>query len=203
VISRRHVLAGTGAALLLAACSDDSGSSADDDPTTTTASGGGSTTTTAAGQGDTDVVLGEAFDRNFLLVAGIPQRAPFVLFNREGGLVKYADAPATLDFVPRLDDGAPLAELGSTPAYCQVGICGPVLDLLVAEAPKHPGLTVIHIEVYPNGAPPDNEPTKVVTDTFGMGYEPALFVVGADGLLTARLDNIYDGAELAEVLSAV
>lgn len=294
MISRRHFLAGTGAALLLAACSDDSGS---DEATTTTAPDD-------PDAGDSAIVLGEAFDPNFLLIAGAEQRAPFVLFQQSGGLVRYGDAPASLDFVlqpedgealapitvarrgedverpyypmlatfpaagtwtiatvvdgvdlestvlvndsvpfPQIGDplpsaktpttadpagvetictaeppcpfhavsldaalaaGGPVAVLISTPAYCQVGICGPVLDLLIAEAPNHPDLTVVHIEVYPNGEPSaEVPPTELVTDTFGLPYEPALFVAAAGGAITARLDNIYDGAELAEVLRAV
>jgi hypothetical protein len=303
VITRRHFLAGTGAAVLLAACSDGGGS--DDDPTTTTpTTGGNDPTTTTSGSAAGEIVLGEAFDRNGMLLVGVVQRAPFVLFQQSGGLVRFADAPASLDFVatpeggdglppitvarrgedvdrpyypllatfpsaglwtlstevdgvplestvavnqsipiPQIGDrlpsaptpttadpagvatictrtpacpfhevsldaalasGRPVAVLLSTPAYCQVGICGPVLDLLIAEAADHPDLAVVHIEVYPNGAPsPTNPPTSLVTSTFGLVYEPALFVADASGAITARLDNIYDGAELAEVLAAV
>ena len=42
--------------------------------------------------------------------------------------------------------------------------------------------------------------SPLVTETFGLNYEPVLFVTTA-GTVTARLDNIYDGAELAEALA--
>jgi hypothetical protein len=291
VLSRRGFLLGTGAAALLAACGgDDDGVSAGTNGATTTVGAGGS------------LVLGEAFDRNGLLVAGIGQRAPFVLFETTGGLVTVADAPAEIAFtltpeggdalapivVPRHGDdvdrpyyplratfpsagvwtvtadlgdggtletsigvneqvpvaqvgeplpvaptptvadplgvatictqdpacpfhttsldaavasGGPIAVLLSTPAYCQVGICGPVLDLLVEAAGEREGLTVVHVEVYPNPSGNDpGDPSPVVQDTFSLSYEPALFVASGP-TVTARLDNIYDGAELADALA--
>ena len=37
----------------------------------------------------------------------------------------------------------------------------------------------------------------------GLTYEPALFVIGADGRLSSRLDNIFDQAELRRALAKV
>ena len=293
--SRRSFLLGTGAAALLAACGDDDGGSA----ATTTAAPATSAATGSA------PVLGVAFDRNNLLVAGVPQRAPFLLFDPSGGLLAIEDAPAELtieltseaggpatsvavsrhgddieraywpltttfettgihvartevDGVPleftvnvseagaiavpqvgaampsaatpttadplgvatmctqdppcplhetsldaALAAGRPVAVLASTPAFCQVAICGPVLDLLVAAAPAHPNVASIHLEVYPGGQPDAASLSPVVTETLGLQYEPALFVVDGGGTITARLDNIYDGAELEAALAAV
>jgi hypothetical protein len=287
--SRRSFLLGSGAAALLAACGgDDDGEAA---PSTTT---GASTT---AGEIDAPV-LGVAFDRNNLLVTGVAQRAPFLLFDPSGGLLPIDTAPEelTIEFTPAsggaastvsvarhgvdieraywpvtttftatgihtartevggvpldpsavavpqvgaampsaptpttadplgvatmcTDDpacplhetsldaalaaGRPVALLVSTPAFCQVAICGPVLDLLLAAAPAHPGVAAIHLEVYPGGQPDAASLSPVVTETLGLAYEPALFVVDAGGRITARLDNIYDGAELDAALAAV
>ncbi len=288
-LSRRHFLAGSGAALVLAACSDDSPPSPE--PTSTTALEG------AAG-----LVLGEAFDRNAMLLAGVPQRLPFVLFESTGGLLPVADAPAELGVTfakgaatvdagrtarrgddvdrpyypvaatfpeagdwsvvvdagtgttlesavivnatssipqlgqpmpsaatPTLADplgvgtictrdpvcpfhdlsldaalaaGGPVAVLISTPEYCQVGICGPVLDLLIEAAPGRPDLAVIHIEVFTEATSSSTGPASaLVSDTFGLTYEPALFVSDATGTVSARLDNIFDSVELAEALA--
>jgi hypothetical protein len=291
-LTRRSFLLGSGAAAMLAACGGDDGEAT---PTTATP------TTTAAGSGATPV-LGVAFDANGVLVAGIEQRAPFLLFESTGGLLATDDAPAELAFeitpeggealapitvarhgddvgrayypllhtfdatglhritadvggalleqtinvnepdavpVPQvgqplpgaptptaadplgvqtictadpvcplhdvsldaaLAEGRPVALLVSTPAYCQVAICGPVLDLLVGAAPSVPDLAVIHLEVYPNGEPTAESISPVVTETLRLTYEPALFVADATGAVTARLDNVYDGAELAEAL---
>src|SRR5438132_1411319 len=44
----------------------------------------------------------------------------------------------------------PIALLVSTPAFCQVAICGPVLDLFIKRKATFAaqGITVIHAEVY-------------------------------------------------------
>jgi hypothetical protein len=296
VLSRRRFLLGSGAAAVLAAC----GGGADDDEPAIE----GSTATTAAGS-DPGLVLGEAFDRNGLLVAGMPQRAPFVLFRESGGLVPVAEAPPEVRFtltpqggeplpairtarrgddverpyyplvatfpaagpwaveadlgdgtlltssvivnqpdevaVPQVGEalpvaptpttaaplgvtnlctqdpicgfhevsldaalaaGRPVAVLVSTPEFCQVGICGPVLDLLTAAAPSHPQLDVVHVEVYTEGGAGQTGPVSpIVSETFSLQYEPVLFVADATGTIRARLDNIYDGAELADALA--
>jgi hypothetical protein len=97
----------------------------------------------------------------------------------------------------------PVAFIISTPAYCNTAICGPVLDALIEAAPSYPGLTVVHLEVYSGEAPPDGLPSPLVTDPFGMTYEPALFVADATGLVAARLDNVWDGTELTAALATV
>jgi len=296
-LSRRSLLAGAAGALVLAACGDDDDAA---DTTTTGPAGTGEDGTAPAG----DLVLGEAFDRNRLLVAGIPQRAAYLLFVSSGGLVRPDEAPDTLTFEVETEDGdpigtadvarhgddidrayyplamtfpapgihkvkttvdgaaleslvavndtttitipqvgdplpapptptlalpldtqtictrdpacpfhgasleavvgsAPVAFIISTPAYCNTQICGPVLDLLVDAAPSQSGLTFVHLEVYPYGAPPDAPASAIVTDAFALTYEPVLFVADATGAVTARLDNIWDGTELAAALATV
>ncbi len=291
MLSRRSFLlgaAGATGAVVLGACSGDEPAAL---PTTTTGGGGE----------EPPLVLGQAFDRNSMLVAGIPQRAPFLLFEQTGGLVPFADAPdelrlvlATEDGSAALDpivvakagadverayypllatfpttgvwnvtteadgieltssmavnesstvpgvgdplpapptptraapvdvtvlctrepacpfhevsladvraDGRPAVVMLSTPAYCQTAICGPVLDTLIAAAPA---VDTIHIEVYPNEAPPDGLPSVLVAAAFGLAWEPSLFVAAADGRVTTRLDNIWDGLELQAALATV
>ena len=43
---------------------------------------------------------------------------------------------------------APVALMISTPQYCQTGVCGPVLDLVMEQAAATPGVQVVHAEVY-------------------------------------------------------
>jgi hypothetical protein len=288
---------GSTAAAVLVACGDDG-----DDDVDSSGSGGEPAGTATTAGGDPALVLGEAFDRNGLLVVGVAQRAPFLLFEESGGLVAIDDAPAEITFTAtpetgesvtgvvsrRGDDvdrayypfvttfptpgiwsieadlgdgrtlrsevnvnadvavaqvgeplpvapsptttdpvgvtnlctqdppcpfhevsladavtqGRPVAVLVSTPEFCQVGICGPVLDLLTEAAASRPDLTVIHVEVYTEGTTGETGPASpLVVDTFQLTYEPVLFVADATGTVAARLDNIYDGPELAEALA--
>jgi hypothetical protein len=105
--------------------------------------------------------------------------------------------------------GKPVAFLVSTPAYCQTGICGPVLDLLVDEA-KGRDVVALHAEVWKNAAELDGDLTKATPtdalDAYGMtqvGFEPALFIGDSHGMLTDRLDLIYDTSELRQGLDQV
>jgi hypothetical protein len=93
--------------------------------------------------------------------------------------------------------GRPVAYLVGTPAHCQTGICGPVLDLLIAQATDFPG-TVVHAEVF---ADPDGRQVAPAVKALGLDFEPLLFVIGADGVVRRRLDVIYDAAELRSALA--
>ena len=98
-----------------------------------------------------------------------------------------------------LDDvigaGNPIVLLVSTPAFCQVAICGPVLDLLVERRARleAAGVAVIHAEVYVDESA---KVTAPIVDALGLTFEPSLFLAAPDGTVTDRLDSIFDGAEL-------
>lgn len=102
-----------------------------------------------------------------------------------------------------LEAGGPVAFLVSTPAYCQTGICGPVLDLLIEAAENQPDLQVIHTEVYENPTEVENilDATVVPAVTeYGLTFEPSLFLADASGSVVDRLDNIWDSEELGASL---
>jgi hypothetical protein len=99
-----------------------------------------------------------------------------------------------------LAEGRPVALLISTPRFCQVAICGPVLDVLLAQRGAFPDVRMLHAEVYTDETTQTLAP---VIDAFGLTYEPVLFVASSDGLVAARLDNIYDTTELVATLQAV
>ncbi len=97
----------------------------------------------------------------------------------------------------------PVALLVSTPAFCQTAICGPVLDAMIAQMDRYPGVTFIHAEVYKN---PTDSASVLEADfapiigQLGLEFEPALFTVSVDGMVQDRLDYIFDGAEVDTVL---
>jgi hypothetical protein len=102
--------------------------------------------------------------------------------------------------------GAPVVLLVSTPAYCQTGVCGPILDTMMALAPDHPGVTFIHSEVYKN-------PKEVrdladaalapVPDVYQLRFEPTVFVADGAGTVLARADVVIDRSEMQELLALV
>ena len=72
-------------------------------------------------------------------------------------------------------EGRPVALLVSTPKFCQVAICGPVLDVLLSQRGAFPDVRMIHAEVYTDET---IETLAPVIDALGMTYEPGLFVAG-------------------------
>lgn len=99
-----------------------------------------------------------------------------------------------------LDEGALIAYLVGTPAHCQTGVCGPMLDVMLSVRDQYPTIAFLHAEVFA-----DNAATKVApaVEALGLSFEPVLYLVGADGVVADRLDVIFDATELAEQLDAL
>lgn len=102
-----------------------------------------------------------------------------------------------------LGEGGPIALLVATPAFCATAVCGPVLDVLLAVQAEVPDLRYVHAEVYEDPLAVDNVAQATpaeLTEALGLTYEPSLFLIGADGVLVDRLDNIYDETEALEAV---
>ncbi len=106
-----------------------------------------------------------------------------------------------------LAQGRPMAVLVATPSLCFTAYCGPVLDSLIEIAPKFPDVEMVHLEVYAN---PESvgmdytDPDIIVADavaSLGLEFEPSLFLVGSDGVVADRIDNVYDVTELETALA--
>jgi len=84
----------------------------------------------------------------------------------------------------------PVALLFATPQLCQSRVCGPVVDVaLQLRARYGDQVDFIHQEVYT-----DNDPNKGLRkplQEFKLPTEPWLFVVGKDGMITARLEGSF------------
>lgn len=98
----------------------------------------------------------------------------------------------------------PSVLLVSTPAFCQVSVCGPILDILIEQIAGYPDITFVHAEVFTN--PEENQVPPVPDDfapivaALGLPFEPVMYVVGADGVVVDRLDYIFDGEEIRSAL---
>ncbi len=96
-----------------------------------------------------------------------------------------------------LGEGRPVALLISTPKFCQVSICGPVLEVLLAQQSAYPQVRMVHAEVFTDET--TSMTTRAVQD-YALSFEPCLFVAKADGTVAERLDTIFDAVEVRAAL---
>jgi hypothetical protein len=106
----------------------------------------------------------------------------------------------TVSLDAALQQGGPVAFMVSTPKYCQVAICGPVLDVLMGLRAAYPSVTMIHAEVWSDDT--TTTPAPAVR-ALNLTYEPVLFLVGAGGSIDQRLDTIFDTDETNAGLQAL
>jgi len=97
-----------------------------------------------------------------------------------------------------LGAGKPVAYLIGTPAFCQTGTCAPALESMINVQDRFGDtFTWVHAEVFTDNTA--TTPTDAV-DAAELKFEPALFVIGADGNVIERIDAVWDETELIEVL---
>lgn len=101
----------------------------------------------------------------------------------------------------------------ATPAFCQTAQCGPTMDHVKTVADAYPDLAFIHVEPYKLrytegrlqpllGADGRLQPVQAVLD-WGILTEPWIYVVGADGLVSASFEGIFAEQELRDALDAI
>jgi hypothetical protein len=84
----------------------------------------------------------------------------------------------------------PVALLFATPQLCQSRVCGPVTDIALQMKAKYGDqIEFIHQEVYVDNTP--DAGLRQPLEAFRLRTEPWLFVVGADGRITARLEGSF------------
>jgi len=105
-----------------------------------------------------------------------------------------------VDLVDAIAAKKPIALLISTPKFCQIGVCGPELELFLEQRAAFPGIEFIHAEVYKtpgtNPADPSAGGLAPVVAAFGLNFEPSLYLASADSTVVQRLDNVFDRAEI-------
>jgi hypothetical protein len=106
----------------------------------------------------------------------------------------------------------PFVLIFATPKFCQTATCGPTLDKLKPVAKAHPEMTFINVEPYKleftNGSLQpvltNNQLTPVeATLAFKLQTEPYVFVVGADGKVTASFELVFSPDEIDSAIRAV
>ena len=111
--------------------------------------------------------------------------------------------------VTRVDEsiaeGRPVVVAITTPVYCVSLVCGPLTDYLVDVAERFGDRAdFAHVEVWEDFEDQRLSPAAAAwIQTATGGNEPWVFLVGSDGRVIARWDNVVDPAELEAALSAL
>jgi hypothetical protein len=107
----------------------------------------------------------------------------------------------------------PFVLIFATPKFCKSAVCGPTLDKLKPIAAAHPEMTFINVEPYQltfsNGAltpvldaTGDLVPVEA-TNAFKLATEPYVFVVAADGKVSASFELVFAPDEIEAAIKAV
>jgi hypothetical protein len=95
----------------------------------------------------------------------------------------------------------------STPTFCVSMFCGPVTDMISALAARYPDRArFVHIEVWKNFQKQELNQAAAEWISRGGGRgatEPWVFLIGADGRITARWDNVASESEIEPLLRAL
>jgi hypothetical protein len=99
-------------------------------------------------------------------------------------------------------DGAPFVVTFATPKFCQSRICGPIVDIVLDVQKRMAGtpMRFIHAEIYKDNNP-ENGVSPWVAD-WGLISEPWVFVVDADGTITAKFEGAATADELEQAARA-
>lgn len=91
----------------------------------------------------------------------------------------------------------------STPVYCVSRFCGPVADMIDDLAKRYRGeADFIHVEVWKDfQANIANDAANRWLNRDGTLTEPWLFMIGRDGRIEARGDNLFTEDEVASALT--
>lgn len=104
-----------------------------------------------------------------------------------------------------LAEKRPVLLVISTPTYCESRFCGPVTEMAAELAKQHGDRArFIHIEVWKDfRAKQLNDAAKEWIARGEDVNEPWVFLIGADGKVTVRLDNVAGRGELEPQLRAL
>jgi hypothetical protein len=95
----------------------------------------------------------------------------------------------------------PVVVLFSTPALCQSAVCGPVLDILLAEAEAYRDkVRILHVEIFTDLSGKKLAPA---VQAFNLENEPFLFAADTGGVVRHRIDGPFDRSDAREILSAL
>jgi len=99
----------------------------------------------------------------------------------------------------------PVLAVFATPVYCTSRFCGPVTDLVAELARDYSDRAAfVHVEIWRNFQ--DKVINKAAAEWLlrdGNLTEPWIYLIGADGRIQARFDNVANRSELEPLLAAL
>lgn len=105
-----------------------------------------------------------------------------------------------------LGAGGPVALVVGSAEFCLDLRCGPTLSNFVEVAAGFPTVTSIHAEPYrnPKSVPEllEADPTELV-ELLAINWEPAIFLIGRDGVIRARADAVAGTDELRTLFGTI
>ncbi len=101
-----------------------------------------------------------------------------------------------------IEAGRPVVVAVATPVYCRTRFCGPLTEVIADLAQRYQDRAdFIHLEVWEDfDSQTLNEAAAAFIQTEIGGNEPWVFLIGEDGRIAARWDNILDVEALTEDL---
>ena len=136
-------------------------------------------------------------------VAGAPGIDPEAIESRaQKGSPIPDTALHTTSVKQALDAKKPTVVVVSTPVYCVSQFCGPITDSVqkLAEDPAYKDkVAFVHLEVWKNFEKQEVNPFAkewITPKAGGDTKEPWVFLVGGDGVVTKRFDNVVSDADL-------
>ena len=106
-----------------------------------------------------------------------------------------------------IEAGRPVVVSVSTPVYCTSRFCGPITDMIQELSHRYGDRAdFVHIEVWRDfqNTVVNKAAAEWIFPERSTGLaEPWVFVVGADGRVTARFDNVATQAEIEPLLQAL
>lgn len=100
-----------------------------------------------------------------------------------------------------LANGRPTLVAFATPAFCRTALCGPTMETVKTVSAGRDDVDVVHIEPFDLELAPTGvlEPIPAMAE-WGLVTEPWVFVVDADGVITASFEGIIGDEELQKAL---
>ena len=140
------------------------------------------------------------------LTVATPGAIPGAIDSRASSLDAIPDAELHQSTVAQaLAEKRPVLLVVSTPTYCESRFCGPVTDVVQGLAKDYADRArFVHIEVWKDYRAQAVNAAAAEWIARGEGFnEPWVFLVGADGKVAARFDNVATEAEIEPLLQAL